>query len=223
VGYVLLYTLFKSLTISDTHISSSPPPEKDPNFHISESSKRVKPNLASFSVTRILQFPKTLYNSIPRANYIPDKLNQPIVNPRSVLVDPQGAFFHGTLMITTLLLLVGITFIKTASVWHVTMPAGILALIRDIMWDIRSQNRKSSSTEEHELESDLGPIPPVQDSSKVDENIDGDHALLGKDVDPPMSIAEPIRPAPLHLAGNAKRSIDQPTHTNDVATLSSSA
>ncbi|KAA1110110.1 hypothetical protein PGT21_011011 [Puccinia graminis f. sp. tritici] len=221
VGYVLLYTLFKSLTISDTHISSSPPPEKDPNFQSSESSKRVERNFASFSVTRIFQFPKTLYNSIPRANYIPDKLNQPIVNPRSVLVDPQGAFFHGTLMITTLLLLVGITFIKTASVWHVTMPAGILALIRDIMWDIRSQNRKSSLTEEHELGSDLGPVPPVQDSSKIDENVDGDHGLLGKDVDPPMSIAEPIRPAPLHLAGDAKRSIDQLTHPNDIATLSS--
>ncbi|KAA1074107.1 hypothetical protein PGT21_010486 [Puccinia graminis f. sp. tritici] len=221
VGYVLLYTLFKSLTISDTHISSSPPPEKDPNFQSSESSKRVKRNFASFSVTRIFQLPKTLYNSIPRANYIPDKLNQPIVNPRSVLVDPQGAFFHGTLMITTLLLLVGITFIKTASVWHVTMPAGILALIRDIMWDIRSQNRKSSLTEEHELGSDLGPVPPVQDSSKIDENVDGDHGLLGKDVDPPMSIAEPSRPAPLHLAGNATRSIDQLTHPNDIATLSS--
>ncbi|KAI9608747.1 hypothetical protein H4Q26_004934 [Puccinia striiformis f. sp. tritici PST-130] len=163
--------------------------------------KNQKAKPGYFGVIKVLQLPKTLYNRIPRANYIPDKLNQPIVNPRSVLVDPQGAFFHGTLMITTLLLLVGVTFIKTASVWHVTMPAGILALIRDIMWDLRSQLRKASPTEEHELERHVARIH-----------------LMEKDDDAPITIAEPGRPAPLHLAGHAK---DHPTPANEDAILSS--
>ncbi|KNF04309.1 hypothetical protein PSTG_02651 [Puccinia striiformis f. sp. tritici PST-78] len=213
VGYILLYALFRSLTVSDIHRSSSPPPEEDVQF---EKIQKTKPGY--FGVIKVLQLPKTLYNRIPRANYIPDKLNQPIVNPRSVLVDPQGAFFHGTLMITTLLLLVGVTFIKTASVWHVTMPAGILALIRDIMWDLRSQLRKASPTEEHELERHVARISPHGEPSLNTSQNRGVDDLQEKDDDAPITIAEPGRPAPLHLAGHAK---DHPTPANEDAILSS--
>ncbi|OAV96547.1 hypothetical protein PTTG_00991 [Puccinia triticina 1-1 BBBD Race 1] len=216
VGYILLYALFKSLTVSETHISSSPLPEGEGKFPISQSPEHaIKSRLAPFSVTRILQLPKAMFRAIPRANYIPDKLNQPIVNPRSVLVDPQGAFFHGTLMITTLLLLVGVTFIKTASVWHVTMPAGILALIRDIIWDLRSQSRKSSPVEEHELEQDLGRLPPAEGLSKTVQ----EDQLPRKSDDASIPIAQPKRPDPLHLTGNVKQAIDQPVQANELATL----
>jgi hypothetical protein len=207
-GYILLYTLFKGLTVCDTHVSSSPPPEESAQLDALQLSNLPKINpMTSSDSPGALAFPKSLFSWIPRANYIPDKLNQPIVNPRSVLVDPQGAFFHGSLMITTLLLLVGITFIKNASVWHVTMPAGILALIRDILWDIRSQTRKSNLAEAHELERNAGQGP-----SKVDHPLEVD-ALMEKVKDPPLEISELRRPTPLHLAGNDIQTIDQPIQT----------
>lgn len=223
VGYVVLYTMFKCLTVSNTHGTSSPSVKEDPHQEPRQSSTRIpKSDPTSFGARRsLLELAKSLFRWIPRANYIPDKLHQPIVNPRSVLVDPQGAFFHGTLMITTLLLLVGITFVKNASVWQVTMPAGILALVRDIICDMRSQYRKSSRSIDEALELERNPIR--LDSSKIAGPILAD-ALHGKrDEDPAVSFPPPVVPAPLRLVESATPTIAQPPIQANLTRSASSA
>lgn len=227
VGYVVLYTMFKCLTVSDTHGTSSPPAKRDHHQESRQSLNRLpKSDPTSFGAGRsLLELAKSLFRWIPRANYIPDRLNQPIVNPRTVLVDPQGAFFHGTLMITTLLLLVGITFVKNAAVWQVTMPAGLLALIRDIIWDMRSQHRKSSPSTDEALELERNPIS--LDSSKPAGPIHPDALHAKRDEDPAVSFPQPRVPAPLRLAESATQAIDPPpiqaSLTRSATRLSASA
>lgn len=127
IGYLLLYSVFRSLSVPDTHPNLSP-------TITNQASQLASSSAFSFKkLGSLIQKPIKL---IPRANYIPDRLNQPRVSPRSVLSDPQAAYFHGTLMILTLLVLFGTTFVKNVSVWEITLPAGSLALFRDIVYDV---------------------------------------------------------------------------------------
>ncbi|EGG11341.1 uncharacterized protein MELLADRAFT_90822 [Melampsora larici-populina 98AG31] len=127
VGYILLYSVFRSLTVPDTHPNLSP-------TITHEETQAISSSIISFK--KLVKLIKKPFALIPRANYIPDRLNQPRVSPRSVLSDPQAAYFHGTLMILTLLVLFGTTFVKNVSVWEITLPAGFLALFRDLIYDL---------------------------------------------------------------------------------------
>lgn len=212
VGFILLYSIFKGLTVPESHVSTSPPPEGTSKTEPDQGSKQIKLDPIAFYLHRIHKIPRSLFAWIPRANYIPDTLNQPIVNPRSVLIDPPGAIFHGTLMVTTLILLVGTTFIKTASVWHVTMPAGVLAFIRDILWDLRSHNRKRLQVEEQELgkeENELGKdlvqsqaAGDPSHASKADQDSQ-ETRTSSKPADMSQPIMLPQPPPQLHLASDS--------------------
>ncbi|KAH9812195.1 hypothetical protein DFH28DRAFT_1096996 [Melampsora americana] len=127
IGYILLYSVFRSLSVSDTHSNLS-------TLLTSQVSQPASSTEISFK--KLSKLIKKPFELIPRANYIPDRLNQPRVSPRSVLLDPQAAYFHGTLMILTLLVLFGTTFVKNVSVWEITLPAGLLALLRDLVYDV---------------------------------------------------------------------------------------
>jgi Na+/H+ antiporter NhaD/arsenite permease-like protein len=70
--------------------------------------------------------------------FIPAVFEKPDVDPRSALVDPAGAIFHAVLLLTTLAVLVGTSFIKTVEVWMITAPAGLLGFARDLISDWRA-------------------------------------------------------------------------------------
>lgn len=77
---------------------------------------------------------------------IPKNFEAPDVDARSALVDPRGAVFHTTLLLTTLATLVGTSFVPGGvGVWMVTAPAAIVGIIRDVLHDMHA-NRKGSKT-----------------------------------------------------------------------------
>jgi hypothetical protein len=75
---------------------------------------------------------------------IPRTFIKPDVDPRSALVDPKGAVFHAVLMLVTLGVLVGSSFIGGVHVWMVTAPGAIVGLSRDIIYDL-SRRRKGTA------------------------------------------------------------------------------
>ncbi|KAI8445432.1 hypothetical protein BY996DRAFT_6434650 [Phakopsora pachyrhizi] len=146
-GYLILYAMFKFISIPDPH-----PEMKDQGTPQNEKALLEKDQKAetptecarAWSISRFLKRmdPGKIWKKVPRANYIPKQLIQTKLSPMSCLVDPQGACFHGILMIVTLLLLVGTSFLKNVSVWEITLPAGVLSLLRDLIYDL-SAGRKS--------------------------------------------------------------------------------
>lgn len=66
--------------------------------------------------------------------FIPKQLTMPDVNPRDALLDPTGAVFHASLMLVTLAVLIGTTFVpnEAVEVWMVTAPAGVVAFGYDV-------------------------------------------------------------------------------------------
>ncbi|GAA5911579.1 hypothetical protein JCM5296_005253 [Sporobolomyces johnsonii] len=103
--------------------------------------------------------PSTAHSNGPGPRYIPSQLLPPDVDPRSALLDPQGAIFHSTLLLVTLATLVGTSFVKDGKVgvWMVTMPAGIIAFLRDVWSERRSPTPR---TEEIELSAPTRPVDP---------------------------------------------------------------
>lgn len=98
-----------------------------------------------------------------RQRYIPDQLLPPDIDPRSALVDPSGAIFHSSLLLITLGTLVGTSFVKGVEVWMVTMPAGIIAFLRDI-WSERTAPKvlHKEAAEENEVELEETRAPKSQ-------------------------------------------------------------
>ncbi|KAG0325895.1 hypothetical protein BG004_003073 [Podila humilis] len=66
--------------------------------------------------------------------YIPKHIRVPDVNPRSYLVDSKGAIFGLAVLSCSLACLIGTSFIHV-SVWIVTGPFALLALMRDFWYD----------------------------------------------------------------------------------------
>ncbi|GAA5926803.1 uncharacterized protein JCM15063_000374 [Sporobolomyces koalae] len=104
-----------------------------------------------------------------RPRYIPKQLLPPDIDPRTALLDKDGAIFHTTLLLVTLGTLVGTSFVKggKVEVWMVTMPAGLIAFFRDI-WSERKKPRVKK-TEEIEMEVPTQPVttPEVTPSRRV--------------------------------------------------------
>ena len=79
---------------------------------------------------------------------IPKQLTMPDVNPREALLDPTGAFFHALLMLVTLAVLIGTTFVpdEAVEVWMVTAPAGVIAFGYDLVTEyLRGKKARSKS------------------------------------------------------------------------------
>ncbi|KAL8277058.1 hypothetical protein RQP46_010592 [Phenoliferia psychrophenolica] len=99
--------------------------------------------------TFILRHPSSRESTDPhaRSEYIPAQILPPDINPRSALLDPRGAVFHATLMLTTLAILVGTSFVPggKVEVWMVTAAGGIIAFLRDI-WSERNVKRTAAPT-----------------------------------------------------------------------------
>lgn len=71
---------------------------------------------------------------------IPSNFDKPDVDPRSTLVDAQGAIFHTVLLLVTLAVLVGTSFLGV-EVWMITAPAAVVGLIRDVFYDLHSSRQ----------------------------------------------------------------------------------
>lgn len=101
-----------------------------------------------------------------RQRYIPAQLLPPDVDPRSALVDPNGAVFHASLMLITLGTLVGTSFVghDLVQVWMVTAPAGVLAFARDL-WSERRPPKVEDEIELEEAPTHPVSTPPVVGSS----------------------------------------------------------
>ncbi|GAA5836006.1 hypothetical protein JCM5353_002212 [Sporobolomyces roseus] len=108
-------------------------------------------------------------SSAPRPRYIPSQLLPPDIDPRSALLDKNGAIFHTTLLLVTLATLVGTSFVKhgKVEVWMVTMPAGLIALFRDI-W---SERKKPKVKETEEIEMEVPTQPVVTPSIKASKRL----------------------------------------------------
>ncbi|ORX49827.1 hypothetical protein DM01DRAFT_1337965 [Hesseltinella vesiculosa] len=72
-----------------------------------------------------------------KAEYIPPTILRPDddIEPASFLVDRRGATVGTLLLLTCLGTLIGTSFVKGVSVWMVTLPFAVLALVRDIWYD----------------------------------------------------------------------------------------
>ncbi len=79
---------------------------------------------------------------------IPKQLTMPDVNPRDALLDPIGAIFHASLMLVTLAVLIGTTFVphEAVEVWMVTAPAGVVAFGYDLVTEyVRGRKGRPAS------------------------------------------------------------------------------
>lgn len=82
--------------------------------------------------------------------FIPKKLSMPDVNPRDALLDPRGAVFHASLMLVTLAVLIGTTFVpnEAVEVWMVTAPAGVMAFAYDIATEYYRGKQSEAASED---------------------------------------------------------------------------
>ncbi|KIX00370.1 uncharacterized protein Z518_10509 [Rhinocladiella mackenziei CBS 650.93] len=83
---------------------------------------------------------------------IPKTLTPITEDPWSKLRDRKGAIFLSALMLITVAVLVGTSFVPNhaVEVWMVTMPAGVLAFIFNVgrdWWDLRGQKRAAEEQE----------------------------------------------------------------------------
>jgi len=89
---------------------------------------------------------------------VPRLLQSPEVNPRGELKDVFGAIFKAVLLAATLVtLIVSSVFVKDLFVWWVTVPAALLAVVKDITYDLKH----TSKTREEQRESEKERPPPV--------------------------------------------------------------
>jgi hypothetical protein len=96
---------------------------------------------------------------------IPREIKPITLSPRSVLLDPFGGIFGGTMLILTLCTLVG-TSILHPQVFLVTVPPAIIVFIRDVLYDLRRYRRQV-----RKVEGDPAPTvekPPATDSADIE-------------------------------------------------------
>ncbi|CAE6533341.1 unnamed protein product [Rhizoctonia solani] len=89
---------------------------------------------------------------------IPASIFAQDLDPKAALVDSHGAIFGSTLMITTLLVLVGTSTAGLhVEVWMITVPAAIIMFLRDVLHDVNAHRRKS------EVKSKSNPTSPIEE------------------------------------------------------------
>lgn len=101
--------------------------------------------------TSVILLPLLLFGVFNDEELIPRRLEKPDVDPKTALIDKQGAIFGSVLLGITLVALVTLSAVNllhgVQGVWTVTAPAAILMLIRDIWHDLHNngfQDRKST-------------------------------------------------------------------------------
>lgn len=98
---------------------------------------------------------------------IPSNFDKPDVDPRSTLVDAQGAIFHTVLLMVTLAVLVGTSFLGGVEVWMITAPAAIVGLIRDVLYDLRSNGKTKRDKSSPPLESHANGQPLAKPTRRI--------------------------------------------------------
>jgi Na+/H+ antiporter NhaD/arsenite permease-like protein len=102
------------------------------------------------------------------------------IEPSTVLADKWGAIFGSALLTTTLSVLVG-TSILDIPVWQITLPAAVIMLIRDIIYDWRvphpAPQPESTEVEQTTVTSQMGAITDVP-PQRVFQNARGFWARL---------------------------------------------
>lgn len=101
--------------------------------------------------TSLILLPLLLFWVYNDEELIPRRLETPDVDPKTALIDKNGAIFGSVLLGITLVALVTLSATNllhgTEGVWTVTAPAAILMLVRDIWHDLHHrgyQDRQSS-------------------------------------------------------------------------------
>ncbi|KAF8750845.1 Arsenical pump membrane protein [Rhizoctonia solani] len=111
---------------------------------------------------------------------IPVSIYAQDLDPKAALVDSHGAIFGSSLMLTTLMVLVGTSAGGLhVEVWMITVPAAIIMFIRDVLHDINAHRRKAEVKSKSNPSSPIephhsgGPIPSdVGETPKENDNIE---------------------------------------------------
>ena len=127
-------------------------------------------------------------------NKIPKKLTPMDVNPWSKLRDRTGAIFLSVLMIVTVAVLVGTSFVPghAVEVWMVTAPAGILAFLFNLIRD--SIDQKTQERTRQSISND--PAAEMQSIARHDSSV-SNHSHRTSPVEKPP----PLSPHPNHTSG----------------------
>ncbi|KAJ9104203.1 hypothetical protein QFC19_004020 [Naganishia cerealis] len=101
--------------------------------------------------TSLVLLPLLMFGVFNDEELVPRRLETPDVNPKTALIDKNGAIFGSTLLAITLVALVTLSAVNllhgVQGVWTVTAPAAILMLLRDIWHDLYNvgfQERRST-------------------------------------------------------------------------------
>jgi len=79
--------------------------------------------------------------------HLPRQILSPLLDPKSVLHDPFGAWVGAIMLILALLLIIGVSFVGV-DVWEVALPFALSKLLFDFSWDYyRLQKQGSGSLE----------------------------------------------------------------------------
>ncbi|KAJ9104665.1 hypothetical protein QFC21_002163 [Naganishia friedmannii] len=91
--------------------------------------------------TSLVLLPLLMFGVYNDEELVPRRLETPDVEPKTALIDRNGAIFGSTLLAITLVSLVTLSAVNllhgVEGVWTVTAPAAILMLCRDIWHDLR--------------------------------------------------------------------------------------
>ncbi|CEG72487.1 hypothetical protein RMATCC62417_08040 [Rhizopus microsporus] len=92
--------------------------------------------------------------------YLPRHIQPPDADPKSVLIDGQGAIFGLVLLGCCLVTLVATSF-ASVPVWMVTLPFAIVMLIRDIKHDLGISMRVLLRVKQRQVRSDVS-VEPIE-------------------------------------------------------------
>ncbi|KAJ9104668.1 hypothetical protein QFC21_002166 [Naganishia friedmannii] len=91
--------------------------------------------------TSLVLLPLLMFGVFNDEELVPRRLETPDVEPKTALIDRNGAIFGSTLLAITLVSLVTLSAVNllhgVEGVWTVTAPAAVLMLCRDIWHDLR--------------------------------------------------------------------------------------
>jgi hypothetical protein len=174
--------------------------------------------------TSVILLPLLLFGVYNDEELIPRRLETPDVDPKTALIDKQGAIFGSVLLGITLVALVTLSATNllhgVEGVWTVTAPAAILMLIRDIWHDLhhrgyqdRQTNLKGQGT---------GDLDGAQRRTESGERSPGSSPRQPEVIEMTDRLSEPPRPTSLTQRFSTARSPTQHTFDSAVSESASS-
>ncbi|KAF9184992.1 hypothetical protein BGZ50_003364 [Haplosporangium sp. Z 11] len=121
--------------------------------------------------------------------YIPKLIKTPEVDPRSCLVDPVGAIFGLSVLASSLICLIGTSFAHV-SVWIVTGPFALLALIRDIWYDSQGKFKGPGAASLVEKSDKVVSDAGASGESQMEQGLLPEIAVLERSITHPVSLLE---------------------------------